>query len=101
MTDGGGQPNALKGRIIPYLAEELVDIPMVLSHPFDEVIELFDEIADLPTGSQFCSSEKRLADHIVTAEVEALGPGEGQREWLPNRLFNNPSTERRELDSLE
>jgi len=32
-----------------YLAEELINIPMVLSHPFDEVVKLLDEIADLLT----------------------------------------------------
>jgi len=34
-----------------YLAKELVNIPMVLSHSFDEVVKLLDEIADLPTRS--------------------------------------------------
>ena len=65
---------------VPYLAKEFVDIPMMLSHPFDEVVELLDEIADLPTRSQLYPSEKQLGDYIVTAEVETLGPGKDQRE---------------------
>ena len=34
-----------------HLAEQFIDIPMVLSHPFDEVVKLLDKIANLPTGS--------------------------------------------------
>jgi hypothetical protein len=31
-----------------YLAEEFIDIPMVLSHSSDKVVKLLDKIADLP-----------------------------------------------------
>ena len=37
----------------PHLAEEFVDVPVVLGHPFDEVVKLLDEIPDLSTGGQF------------------------------------------------
>jgi len=36
-----------KEKAVSCLAKELVDIPMVLGHPFNEVVELLDEIADL------------------------------------------------------
>ena len=32
-----------------YLAEEFVDVPMMLSHPFDEMVKLLDKVANLPT----------------------------------------------------
>lgn len=57
-----------------YLAEEFIDIPMVLSHPFNEVVKLLDEITDLSTRSQRYPDEERTTTCIVTAEVEALGP---------------------------
>ena len=36
----------------PYLAEEFIDIPMVLGHPLNEVIKLLDKITDLQVGVQ-------------------------------------------------
>jgi len=41
-----------KEKVVSCLAKELVDIPMVLGHPFDELVELLDEIADLQPMSQ-------------------------------------------------
>jgi len=80
-----------KEKAISYLAKELVDIPMVLSHPFDEVVKLLDEIADLARSQRYQSNANSAA-YIVTAEVETSGPRKGQRERLPDRLFSDPSS---------
>ena len=77
-----------KEKAVSCLAKEFVDIPMVLSHPFDELVKLLDKIADLQIWSQ---PSTQVADssrgYIITAEVETSGPRKGQRERLPDRLF--------------
>ena len=89
-------------RVVSCLAKELVDIPMVLSHPFDEVVKLLDEIADLQTRSQLSTRVvTNFMGYIITAEVETLGPRKGQREWLPDRRFSDPLDEVPKSDSLE
>lgn len=57
-----------------HFAKEFINIPVVLSHPFDEVIELLDEITDLVDKNQLDSSEQCFSTYIVTAEVKAWGP---------------------------
>lgn len=58
----------------PHLAKEFINIPVVLSHPFNEVIELLDEITDLVDKNQLDSSEQCFSTYIVTAEVKTWGP---------------------------
>jgi hypothetical protein len=44
--------NKMSSESVPiYLSEEFIDIPMMLSHSFDKVVKLLDEIADLPAAS--------------------------------------------------
>lgn len=74
-----------------YLAEEFIDVSVVLSHPLDEVIKFLDEIADLPAEGQCHSGRTWTPTHIIAAEVETRGPGEDQREWLPGQRFRIPS----------
>ena len=89
---GSGQPGALKGECGSCLAKEFVDVPMVLSHPFDEVVKLLDEIADLANRVSSLIKERQLDVYIITAEVETPGPRKGQRERLPDQFFSGPPT---------
>ena len=57
-----------------HLAKEFINIPVVLSHPFDKVIELLDEITDLVDKNQLDPSEQCFSTYIVTAEVKTWGP---------------------------
>lgn len=74
---------------------------MMLSHPFDEVVKLLDEVADLPTESQRHSGEAGTLTYIITTEVETWGPRKYQRERLSGRSFRISPAERRKADSLE
>ena len=62
----------------------------MLGYPFDEVVKLLDEVADLPTKSQRYSSEAETLTNIVTAEVETWGPRKYHWERLSESTSQNP-----------
>jgi hypothetical protein len=70
-----------------YLAKEFVDVPMMLSHPFDEMVKLFDKITDLPTKGERHSSKAGTITYIIAAEVKTRGPRKHQRERLSNQIL--------------
>lgn len=70
-----------------YLAEEFVDVPVMLSHPFNKVVKLFDKVANLPTKSERHSDITETITYVITAEVETWGPRKHQRERLSNQFF--------------
>jgi hypothetical protein len=65
-----------------HLAQKFVYVPMMLSHPFDEVVKLLDEVPDLQSRFSLTQVRRSTPDHIITAKVETLGPRKDQRERL-------------------